>query len=86
MSRVGTYLPSSTSPLKEGKFMYDITTGNSFSHRNLQKIPSAMMSDCSMTDSLAISDILIVPGMYVVLTRTKEQRTPSYSHPPQKTL
>jgi hypothetical protein len=39
-----------------------------------------------MTDSLAISDILIVPGMYVVLTRTKEQRTPSYSHLPQKTL
>jgi hypothetical protein len=31
MSGVGTYLPGSSSPLKEGKFMHDITTGNSFS-------------------------------------------------------
>jgi hypothetical protein len=34
-----------------------------------------MMSDCSVTDSLTISDILIVPGMYVVITRTKGQNT-----------
>jgi hypothetical protein len=37
MSGVGTYLPSSTSPLKEGKFMHDITTGNSFSTQEPSK-------------------------------------------------